>query len=182
MTPERWRLLLATLRRLGLVPMVLRAVVLASAVAAIVATAAPGWDVPDGYLVIAAIAALFATGAPDSGAWVFVAAAIVAGWGTGTPQPAVGPAVVVTALALLVGHVASALAAAMPVTARADRRLVVRWWRPTAGLAAATVAAAAVVAVLEAWGPPGSIVLVLAALGVLGVAVWWWAAGGEDAA
>lgn len=179
--PERVDVAVATLRRFGTVPLVLRGVVLASAVVAIVATVVPAWDVPDGYMYIAGLAAVIGILVPDSGAWFFVAAAIVVGWTTGAEeQVGVGPAIVITALALLAGHVASALAAAMPVTAAAHLGLVLRWWRPTAVLTTATVAAAVLVGVLDAWGPPGSIVLVLGALGVVGVAVWWWSSGTDE--
>ena len=79
-----------------------------------------------------------------------------------------------TALALLLAHVAAALAAAMPVTARADRGLVLRWARPTAGSAAAVLAATALLGGLDAWSPPGSLVATLSALTLLSGAVWWW--------
>ena len=112
----------------------------------------------------------------------FFAGAIVMAWATGADTPAVGPAVTVTALALLAGHVAGALAAAMPPTAAADLQLTLRWWRPTAVIAAGTVATAVLVAGLDAWSPPGSIAVVLAALVVAGVAVWRWSAGGRRVA
>jgi hypothetical protein len=177
---QRWEVLVATLHRLGVVPLVLRGAVLAAGIVAIVATTVPSWDVPDGYVYIAVLAMVIAVVVPDSGGWFFVAAAIVAGWATGSATPVIGPAVVVTALALLAGHIASALAAAMPVTAAADLHLALRWWRPTAVLATATVGAAVVVTALDAWGPPGSIVIILAALGVVGTAVWSWSSEPDD--
>jgi hypothetical protein len=94
-------------------------------------------------------------------------------WATGSPDGGVGPAVVITALFLLVVHVATALAAAMPVTAAGDVRLAVRWARPTVVLAIATVAAAGLAAALDRWSPPGSLVFVLAALAVLAGGTWW---------
>ena len=83
------------------------------------------------------------------------------------------------ALALLVGHVAGALAAAMPATADAEPALALRWWRPTAVIAGATAATAGLVAVLDAWSPRGSLVVVLAALVVAGLGTWWWSTSGE---
>src|SRR5215218_8515697 len=157
---EPWAVVVATLRRIGAVPMALRAAVLLSAVVAIVATTTPAWDVPNGYMYIAGIAAAIAVIVPYSGGWFFVGAA----------------------LAVLAGHVACALAAAMPATAAADVRLLVRWWRPTIVLTGATVATAVLVALLEAWTPPGSVVVVIAALAVLAAAVWWWSSGTDDAA
>ena len=58
---------------------------------------------------------------PDGASGVVFAGAVVVTWLTGAPG-GVGPAVVVTALALLVGHVAAALAGSIPVTAHARRR------------------------------------------------------------
>ena len=179
---EPWAVVVATLRRIGAVPMALRAAVLLSAVVAIVATTTPAWDVPNGYMYIAGIAAAIAVIVPYSGGWFFVGAALVVGWALGSPSATIGPAVVVTALALLAGHVACALAAAMPATAAADVRLLVRWWRPTIVLTGATVATAVLVALLEAWTPPGSVVVVIAALAVVAAAVWWWSSGTDDAA
>ncbi len=69
------------------------------------------------------------------------------------------------------------MAAAMPITARGDIRLARRWAGPTAVLAAGTVAAAGVVALLDRWSPPGSIVLVLLALAVLAAGAWWLTTG-----
>ena len=136
-------------------PVVLRAVVLASCIVAIAATIVPSWDVPNGYLYIAAVAAIVAAAVPDAGGGFVFAGAIVVAWATGADTAAVGPAVVVTALALLVGHVAGALAAAMPATADADLRLALRWWRPTAVIAAATSATAGLVAGSRRVEPPG---------------------------
>jgi hypothetical protein len=150
-----------TLRLLGRVPLLLRAVVLTSCVVAMAATIVPSWDVPNGYMVVALVAAVVATIAPDSGGGFVFAAAIVVGWATGSEAATIGPAVVIAALALLAGHVAGALAAAM--------------------LAAATVATAALVAGFERWRPPGSIVIVLAALATTGAGVWWWSTVDDDA-
>jgi len=173
---EWWRTVRATARRLGTVPLLLRLVVLASCTVAVTSTIVPAWDVPNGYVVIAALAAVVASIVPDSGGGLCFAAAIVTGWATGAESAAVGPALVVTALALLVGHVAGALAAAMPATAAADARLMTRWWRPTAAIGAGVVATAILVGALDAWSPPGSIIVVLAALVVAGLGVWWWSA------
>ena len=93
--------------------------------------------------------------APDTHAGLVFLGFLGMAWLTGAPGE-LGPGVVVTALGLLVAHVAAALAAAMPVTAGADRRLVLRWARPTAWIAAAVLAACGVVAALEAWSPAGS--------------------------
>ena len=77
-----------------------------------------------------------------------------------------------TALCLLVAHVAGAQAAAMPVMARGAVHMALRWWRPTAVLAGATLAGAPVLALLDRWSPPGSIVVVLATLVAVAAGAW----------
>jgi hypothetical protein len=168
--------LFAAVRRCGLVPVLLRVVIALGLAGAVVATAVPDWDVPEGYLWIAVIAGLPGVVAPDAGAAAIASAAVLVAWAIGAPG-GIGPAVVVTALCLLVVHVASALAATMPVTARASIGLPLRWLRPTAALAGGTLATAGLVALLDRWSPPGSIVLVVLALGGLAGGVWWWTSG-----
>ena len=91
-------------------------------------------------------------------------------WATGAETASVGPAVVVTALALLVGHVAGALAAAMPATADAEPALALRWWRPTAVIAGGHDGDRRDSSPLSTRGvPAGSLVVVLAALVVAGL-------------
>ena len=114
---------------------------------------------------------------PDAGGALFCTAGVVVAWATGVPGRRRTGAVVVTALCLLVVHVATALAAAMPVTARGELRLAARWARPTGVLAIATVAAAGLAAGLDRWSPPGSLLIVLAALAVLAVGTGGLTAG-----
>lgn len=164
--------LTAMVRRCALVPLLLRAMIAVALAGAIVATALPSWDVADGYLWIAAVAGVAGALIPDAGGAAIASLAVVVAWAVGSPD-GVGPAVVITALCLLVVHVASALAAAMPVTAAAGAGILRRWLRPTGVLAGGTVAAAVLAAVLDRWSPPGSIVLVVLALAVLAGGVWW---------
>ncbi len=165
-----------TARRCGWLPLLLRTVIAAGVVGAVVATALPSWDVPNIYLLIALVAGAVGVIVPDAGGALFCTAGVVVAWATGAPG-GVGPAVVVTALCLLVVHVATALASAMPVTARGEMRLAARWARPTGVLAIATVAAAGLAAGLDRWSPPGSLLIVLAALALLAVGTWWLTAG-----
>ena len=146
----------------GGVPLVLRAVVAAMAASAIVATTLPAWDAPDGYVVRSPCSppSCYVL-APDSASGVVFVGAIVVTWLTGAPGE-VEPAVVVTALALLVGHVAAALAGAMPVTARADLGVGVRWARPTAGIAGGVLAAAGARRRARRWSLPGSAIVTVA--------------------
>jgi hypothetical protein len=157
------------------VPLLLRGVVAAMAATAIVTTTLPAWDAPDGYIVVAVLAAAGYVVLPDSGSGVFFVGAIVVTWLAGAPGR-VGPAVVVTALALLVGHVAAAIAGSIPVIARADVTLVLRWARPTAAIALGVVVAAAVVAVLDGRSLPGSAIVSVGAIGGATAAAWRWSA------
>ena len=174
------KLVRATLPRLGRAPVAFRGAVLLSSIVAVLATVLPSWDVPDGYVYVALIGAVVATIAPDSGGGLFIPGALIVAWASGAGDASIGPAVILAALALLVGHVAGALAAAMPATADADTDTALRWWRPTAVLAGAVVATAALVALLDALNPPGSIVIVIAALVVAAGGAWWWSAEPDD--
>ena len=165
-------------RRCGALPLLLRAITAVATTGAIVATVVPSWDVPDLYVIVAALAALAGLVVPDSGAGAVAAVAIVVAWATGSPD-GVGPAVVVTALCLLVAHVTAAQSAAMPVTAAGSTRLVWRWARPTVALGGATLAAVLVLSLLEGWSPPGSIVVVVATLAVVAAGAWLLTATGQ---
>jgi hypothetical protein len=175
MTNDRPSVLTATLGRLGVVPLVLRVVVAVMVATAIAATAMPAWDAPDGYVVIAVFAGVCYVAAPDSGSGVVFVAALAVTWLTGAPGN-VGPAVVVAALALLVGHVAAALAGSMPVTAHTDVAMALRWARPTGVIAAGVLATAALLALLDRWSLPGSVLVTVAAVAALSAAVWRWSA------
>jgi hypothetical protein len=170
---EPLALAIITGRRIGRVPLVLRVLVAAGALTAIVGTVLPASDVPNAYVVLAGFFAIVWTLAPDTHAGLVFVGFLGLARLTGASGQ-VGPAVVVTALGLLVAHVAAALAASMPVTAGADPRLLLRWVRPTVGIAGAVLVAAAVVAAFEAWSPPGSIVIVLIALALVTAVAWWW--------
>jgi hypothetical protein len=155
------------------VTLVLRITIALGVAGAVVASAVPAWDVPDAYLWIAVIGGVVGVVVPDAGGASVASAGVVVAWAVRGPG-GVGPAVIVTALCLLVVHVASALAAAMPMSARSTSDLLVRWIRPTGVIAAATVATAGIAAAFDRWSPPGSLLLVLVVLAALGGAVWWW--------
>ncbi len=170
---RRFNALVSVARSCGRVALALRAIIALGVAGAVVATAVPAWDVPDAYLWLAAIGGLVGVIAPDAAGAAVASGCVVIAWATRGPG-GVGPAVMVTALCLLVVHVASALAAAMPINADARGVLLLRWIRPTGTIAAGTVVTAGIAAAFDRWSPPGSVVLVLVVLGALGGAVWWW--------
>lgn len=167
------RAVAAVVRRTGSVPATARLVVAGALVVAVLATALPGWNVPDVGLLVAVVAGMIWAGAPDSGAGLVCVVVLALCWLTSAPG-GLTPGAVVTALALLVAHVAAALAAAMPLTASADRAVALRWARPTASIAAVVIAAAGLLAVLDAWSPPGSVVITLGALALVATGAWRW--------
>ena len=121
---------------------------------------------------IAVIGGAIGVVAPDAGGATVATAGVVIAWAAGGPG-GVGPAVVVTALCLLVVHVASALAAAMPMSARGPNRPADPLDPPDGAIAAGTLATAAIAAAFDRWSPPGSLVLVLIVLTALGGGAWW---------
>lgn len=161
-------------RRVGRVPLVLRVIVAVAAAVATLATTSAAWDVPDVYVIVAVLAAGAWVVSPDSASGLTFTAALAVAWLAGA-SGGIGPAVVVVAIAMLAAHVAAALAAALPLTAAADPALILRWARPTVAIAVAVLIGVGLVAVVDAWSPPGSLVVMLGALTLLTLAGWWWA-------
>ncbi len=163
---------LTTVRQSGRVALAVRAAALLGAAVAVIATTTPGWDSPDGYILVAVIAGLVAVVRPDSAGALVCSVAVAVTWSTGASGD-VTPATAAAAVGLLVLHASCALGAAAPMTAVIDPAVVAAWWRPVAAIAGATVLTAGVTAGLTAWSPPGSIVLTLAAIAAVTAVVWW---------
>jgi hypothetical protein len=109
---------------------------------------------------------------PDSTAAVLFLLVVAGGWIARAPSE-VGFGVVVTGIALLVVHLASAFAAQIPSYGKVSRRALRRWLLPAmiAGLLGPVVAIAA--AVVRGVEVPGSLLVTVAALAAATAAVWF---------
>jgi hypothetical protein len=169
---ERITKWLAELRAAGMASLLAR---LAVAVGGVVALVVPGlqpWDQLDVVPVAGVPLLLACVVLPDSTAAALFMLVIVAGWIIRAPSD-LGFGLVVTGIALLVVHLASAFAAQIPSYGKVHRRALRRWLLPAtvAGLLGPVVAVAA--AVIRGADVPGSLLVTVAALAAATAAVWF---------
>ncbi|MFF1818524.1 hypothetical protein ACFVWG_14580 [Kribbella sp. NPDC058245] len=172
---ERLTLWLAQLRDTGRGVLVARAVIaLAGAVAIVVPTVAP-WDQLDLVLILAIPLLIATVVVPDSLAGVMFLLTVTVGWVIRAPAE-ISWGLVVTAIALVVVHLATAFAAQLPSYVRIERRALRRWVLPggIAVLLAPVIALAA--ALVQGADVPGSLLVTVGAL-VLATITVWFAAG-----
>ena len=172
---ERITLWLAQMRASGRAVVVARLVILGAGLVALVVPTVQSWDQMD-LVPLIAVPALVATVAlPDSLAGLIFLLAVSAGWLMRAPAE-VSWSLAVTAIALLVVHLAAAFTAQVPSYARVHRDALRRWWLPAA-IAVLLVAVVAVAAALvQGADVPGSLLVTVGAL-LLGTAIIWFASG-----
>ncbi|MFI5729518.1 hypothetical protein ACIA49_05300 [Kribbella sp. NPDC051587] len=172
---ERLTLWLAQLRDTGRGVLVARGVIaLAGALAILIPTVA-SWDQLDLVLILAIPLLIATVVAPDSLAGVMFLLTVTIGWVIRAPAE-ISWGLVVTAIALVVVHLATAFAAQLPSYVRVERRALRRWVVPggIAVLLAPVVAVAA--ALVQGADVPGSLLVTVGAL-VLATITIWFAAG-----
>ena len=158
------------------------AVRLVIAVAGVIALVVPGvqdWDQLDVVVLVGPPLLIACVVLPDSTAALVFMVVVAGGWLFRAPSE-VSWGVVVTGIALLAVHLASAFAAQIPSYAQVSRRAFDRWLLPAtiAVLLAPVVAFAA--ALVRNAEVPGSLLVTVAALAAATVAVWF--ASGQSAA
>jgi hypothetical protein len=174
-TAERISLWLAQLRASGRAVLLARLVIAAAGAVAIVVPALQSWDQADLIPLIAVPMLVASVVLPDSVAGLVFLLVVAAGWLMRAPGE-VSWSLAVTAIALLVVHLASAFAAQVPSYARVHRDALRRWWLPGA-IAVLIVAVVAVAAALvQGADVPGSLLVTAGAL-VLTTVTIWFAAG-----
>jgi hypothetical protein len=163
---------LAQLRASGLASLLSRLVVAIAGTVALVVPTVQSWDQLDLVPLLGVPLLLVSIVLPDSTAAGIFLVVVAGGWIARAPGE-VGFSVVVTAIALLVVHLAAAFAAQIPSYGKVSRRALRRWLLPAmiAGLLAPVVALAA--AVIRGAGVPGSLLVTVAALAAATVAVWF---------
>jgi hypothetical protein len=147
----------------------------ATAVAGAVALVVPGlqpWDQMPLIPIVGTAMLLVAVVLPDSAAALVFLALVAGGWVVRAPADLTW-ALVVTAIALLVVHLATAFAGQLPSYGRAGRRALRRWVLPAtiAALLAPVVAIAA--ALVRGADVPGSLLVTVGALIGATAAVWF---------
>ncbi len=168
----RW---LAELRASGRASLAARGVIgLAGAIALLVPAVQP-WDEMDLVPLVGVPLLVVCMVLPDSAAALVFIAVVALGWVLRAPAD-VGVSVAVTAIALVVVHLAVAFAAQIPSYGRIGRGALRRWLLP-ATLAALLAAVTAIgAAVVRGAGVSGSLLVTVGAL-LIATAAVWFAAG-----
>jgi hypothetical protein len=173
---ERITLWLALIRASSLATVLCRLTIAAAGAVAVLLPASRPWDELDLIPILAVPLLLVCVVLPDSAAPLFFILVVAAGWLQRAPN-GVSWDVVLTGIALLVVHLASAFAAQFPSYARVERRALRKWLLPAmiALLLGPVVAVAA--ALIRGAAVPGSMALTVGALAAATGAVWFAAAG-----
>jgi hypothetical protein len=170
--PERVSLWLAQIRVAGLATWISRGAV---AVAGVVALVLPGlqtWDQMDLIPILGALMLVMSVALPDSAAALIFLTVVAGGWLLRAPSELTWP-LVVTGIALLVVHLASAFAGQIPSYARVSRSALRKWLLPaTIALLLGPVVAIAAAAVRGA-EVPGSLLFTVGALAAATAALWF---------
>jgi hypothetical protein len=169
---ERITLWLALIRASSLATVLCRLTIAAAGTVAVLLPASRPWDELNLIPVLAVPLLLVCVVLPDSAAPLFFILVVAAGWLQRAPS-GVGWDVVLTGIALLVVHLASAFAAQFPSYARVERRALRKWLLPaTIALLLGPVVAVAA-ALIRGAAVPGSMVVTVAALAAATGAVWF---------
>ncbi|QNE20906.1 hypothetical protein F1D05_27075 [Kribbella qitaiheensis] len=169
---------LAQLRASSMASLLSRLVIAIAGTVALVVPTVQSWDQADLVPLLGVPLLLICLVLPDSTAAALFLIVVTAGWLMRAPSELTF-SLVVTAIALLAVHLASAFAAQIPSYGKVSRRALRRWLLPAmiAGLLGPVVAVAA--AVVRGADVPGSLVVTVAALAAATAAVWF--AAGQSA-
>jgi hypothetical protein len=174
-TAERITLWLAQLRASGRAVVLARLVIAVAGAVALVVPAVQSWDQLD-LIPLVGVPMLLATIVlPDSLAGFVFLLVVALGWLVRAPAE-VSWSLVVTAVALVVVHLATAFAAQLPSYARVHPAALRRWWLPMAISLLLIPVVALGAALVQGADVAGSLVVTVVAMG-LGTATIWFAAG-----
>jgi len=172
---EKITLWLAQLRASGRAAVWARLVIAVAGVVALVVPAVQPWDQMDLVPLVGVPMLVVALVLPDSLAGLVFLLIVTLGWLLRAPGE-VSWGLVVTGIALVLVHLASAFVAQIPSYARVHRDALRRWWLPGA-IAVLTVPLVSVAAALVRRADvPGSLLITSGAL-LLATALIWFASG-----
>ncbi|WP_432888640.1 hypothetical protein ACQPYH_08150 [Kribbella sp. CA-245084] len=174
-TSEKITLWLAQLRSSGRAVVYARLVIAVAGAVALVVPAVQSWDQLD-LIPLVGVPMLLATIVlPDSLAGFVFLLVVALGWLMRAPAE-ISWSLVLTAVALVLVHLAAAFAAQLPSYARVHPAALRRWWLPTAIALLLVPVVALAAALVQGADVPGSLVVTVLAMG-LGTATIWFAAG-----
>ncbi|TWD82052.1 hypothetical protein FB561_3178 [Kribbella amoyensis] len=166
---SRW---LAELRASGQASLLARTVIAVAGAIALLVPAIQPWDELDLVPVLGIPLLVACVVLPDSAAALAFLVVVAGGWVIRAPAD-IGVGVVVTAIALVAVHLASAFAGQIPSFGRVGRGALRRWLLPASiaiGLAPVVGIGAALVRGADV---PGSLLVTVAALAAATVAIWF---------
>jgi hypothetical protein len=172
---ERITLWLAQLRASGRGVLFARLVIAVAGVVALVVPAVQPWDQADLVPIAGAALLLCTVVLPDSLAGMFFLLVTVLGWLMRGPA-APSWSLVITAVALVVVHLAAAFAGQLPSYARVHRSALRRWWLPAAIAVLLVPSVAGAAALVRRAHVPGSLLVTVVAV-ILAAATIWFATG-----
>jgi hypothetical protein len=172
---ERISLWLAQLRASGRAALLARVSIAVAGAVALLVPAVQSWDQLD-LIPLIAIPMLAATVVlPDSLAGLIFIVVVALGWVSRAPGE-VSWSLVLTGIALLVVHLATAFTAQLPSYALVHKQSLRRWLLPGAIALAIGPVVAVAAALIQGADVAGSLLVTVAAL-VLATAIIWFAAG-----
>ncbi len=172
---ERISLWLAQMRAASRAVFLARLVVLMAGAVALAVSGLQPWDQLDLIPLIAVPMLLATVALPDSPAALVFILVVAVGWLTRAPGE-ISWSLVLTGIALLVVHLATAFTAQIPSYARVHRQALRRWWLPGAIAVLIVGVVALAAALVHGADVPGSLLVTVGAL-VLATATIWFASG-----
>ncbi|MFI5696077.1 hypothetical protein ACIA58_29760 [Kribbella sp. NPDC051586] len=174
-TSEKITLWLAQLRASGRAVVFARLAIAVTGTVALVVPAVQSWDQLD-LIPIVAVPVLLATVVlPDSPAGFVFVLVVTLGWLMRAPAE-ISWSLVLTALVLVVLHLATAFAAQIPSYARVHPAALRRWWLPTAIALLLVLVVALAAGLIQGADVAGSLVVTVVAM-ALATGTIWFAAG-----
>jgi hypothetical protein len=169
---ERITLWLAQVRASGRAVLLARLVIAAAGGVALLVPAVQPWDELDLIPLIGVPMLIAAVVLPDSLAGLIFLLIVATGWLMRAPNELTW-SLAVTAIALVVVHLASAFAAQVPSYARVHRDALRRWWLPTAIAVVIIPVTATAAAVVQGADVAGSLLVTVGALLFVTVTIWF---------
>ncbi|TCC27532.1 hypothetical protein [Kribbella speibonae] len=172
---EKITLWLAQVRASGQAVVVARLVIALAGTIALVVPSVQSWDQADLVPIVGAALLLCTVVLPDSFAALLFVLVVTLGWLMRAPS-APSWSLAITAVALVVLHLAAAFAGQLPSYARVHRAALRRWWLPGAIAVLLVPVVAGAAALIRDADVAGSLLVTVAAT-ALAAATIWFAAG-----
>ncbi|MFF0344155.1 hypothetical protein [Kribbella sp. NPDC004875] len=169
---ERISLWLEQIRASGQAMRIARTVIAIAGAVALVVPALQSWDEMDLVPIVGAPLLLATLVLPDSLAGTGFLLLVGLGWLLRAPRE-VSWSLAITAMALVVVHLATAFAAQLPSYVRIRPAALRRWWLPTAIALLLVVIGAVAARLVQGAGVPGSLVVVAAAMALVALTIWF---------